>query len=273
MAARVFRHVLLAALAGLALSACPPRLPDVEPDGGAVRVLKHAHNDYAHARPLLDALEAGFESVEADVWLDGTGIGVSHGGAPFVGSLRALYLEPLAARVAAQGGSVHGDGQPFYLWLDLKDGSQGLQDALDAELRAWPFLTTWDDAGPVAQGAVTVVLTGTDAAKRALVERPAPRPCVRDSNGYSPDDPPADGRWAFYAVNYFAFLSWAGTGDMGPAQRQQLRNLVAGAHAKGRALRLWSNPDSEAYWQEARDAGVDFVNTDRLSDLAAAFAQ
>src|SRR5436190_846130 len=29
----------------------------------------HAHNDYEHKRPLLDALECGFTSVEADIWL------------------------------------------------------------------------------------------------------------------------------------------------------------------------------------------------------------
>ena len=29
----------------------------------------HAHNDYEHKRPLFDALEQGFCSVEADVWL------------------------------------------------------------------------------------------------------------------------------------------------------------------------------------------------------------
>jgi len=29
----------------------------------------HAHNDYQHERPLLDALAHGFQSVEADVFL------------------------------------------------------------------------------------------------------------------------------------------------------------------------------------------------------------
>ena len=29
----------------------------------------HAHNDYLHARPLLDALDHGFCSVEADIYL------------------------------------------------------------------------------------------------------------------------------------------------------------------------------------------------------------
>jgi len=27
----------------------------------------HAHNDYLHPRPMLDALDAGFTSVEADI--------------------------------------------------------------------------------------------------------------------------------------------------------------------------------------------------------------
>src|SRR5688500_5242918 len=29
----------------------------------------HAHNDYLHDRPLLDALDHGFNSVEADIFL------------------------------------------------------------------------------------------------------------------------------------------------------------------------------------------------------------
>src|SRR6478672_5812077 len=31
----------------------------------------HAHNDYEHARPLYDALDQGFTSVEADVYTVG----------------------------------------------------------------------------------------------------------------------------------------------------------------------------------------------------------
>jgi hypothetical protein len=263
------RKLLLAVL----LAACPPVLPEV--DGGVAppASLKHAHNDYEHARPLLDALDQGFESVEADVWLDGDDIGVSHTGVPFKGSLRALYLDPLAARVAARSGSVHGDRRPFFLWIDLKQGDAKLQELLVTQLAAYDMLSTFSDLGEDRPGAVVVVLTGNDAAKRALVERPGPRPYVRDSNFYSPDDPPADGKWAFYAVNYWGFLAWDGNGAMPAAQRRQLENLVNGARAKGRAIRLFANPDTPAYWREARAAGVDFVNTDKLAELAAAFRE
>src|SRR5690242_5509037 len=38
----------------------------------------HAHNDYEHTRPLLDALDQGFCSVEADVWLIDGELRVAH---------------------------------------------------------------------------------------------------------------------------------------------------------------------------------------------------
>ncbi len=39
----------------------------------------HAHNDYRHHRPLLDALAHGFTSVEADVFLVDDQLLVAHG--------------------------------------------------------------------------------------------------------------------------------------------------------------------------------------------------
>jgi len=38
----------------------------------------HSHNDYAHTRPLLDALDQGFCSVEADIYLENGQLLVGH---------------------------------------------------------------------------------------------------------------------------------------------------------------------------------------------------
>jgi hypothetical protein len=57
----------------------------------------HAHNDYEHDRPLFDALEHGFTSVEADVWLVDGELRVAHDledAKPGV-TLESLYLDPL----------------------------------------------------------------------------------------------------------------------------------------------------------------------------------
>ena len=82
----------------------------------------------------------------------------------------------------------------------------------------------------------------------------------------------ADGRWGYYAVNYYSLMQWDGAGAIPTTQRKQLENLVNGAHATGRHIRIFSNPDTAGYWTAAREAHVDFVNTDKLSELAAAFA-
>ena len=38
----------------------------------------HSHNDYVHSRPLVEALEQGFDSVEADVFLVKNDLLVGH---------------------------------------------------------------------------------------------------------------------------------------------------------------------------------------------------
>ena len=98
------------------------------------------------------------------------------------------------------------------------------------------------------------------------------RPFIRDSNDFATADPPADGKWGYYAVNYYGFMQWDGVGNIPATQRRQLENLVNGAHAVNRRIRIFANPDTVDFWREARLAHADFVNTDKLAELAAAFA-
>src|SRR5947208_14209481 len=72
----------------------------------------HAHNDYEHKRPLLDALDHGFCSVEADIFLVDGKLLVAHeiGQTKPERTLQALYLDPLRERVKANGGRVVKDG-------------------------------------------------------------------------------------------------------------------------------------------------------------------
>ena len=78
--------------------------------GAAVTPLPHAHahNDYEHARPLLDALAHGFCSVEADVFLRDGRLLVAHTPLDLKPerTLERLYLDPLRQRVRANGGQM-----------------------------------------------------------------------------------------------------------------------------------------------------------------------
>src|SRR5260370_29845311 len=96
-------------------------------------VLTHSHNDYTQRHPLADALSNGFRSVEADIWLVDGEIWVSHLGFNLVGTLRELYLEPLREMIERRG-AVYGDGEPLYLWLDIKTSEPARRPALHALL-------------------------------------------------------------------------------------------------------------------------------------------
>jgi hypothetical protein len=66
----------------------------------------HAHNDYEHERPLIDALAHGFQSVEADVFLVEGKLLVAHNlkDVKEDRTFEGLYLDPLLSRVKANQG-------------------------------------------------------------------------------------------------------------------------------------------------------------------------
>ena len=82
----------------------------------------HAHNDYEQKRPLFDALDHGFGSVEADVFLVKGELLVGH---TFLQlqrerTLERLYLDPLRALIKQNGGKVYRDGPVLWLLIDVK---------------------------------------------------------------------------------------------------------------------------------------------------------
>src|SRR4051812_6754640 len=83
----------------------------------------HAHNDYLHSRPLFDALDNGFTSVEADIYLVDGNLLVGHNRDALKPerTLESLYLAPLAERVHQNGGHVYPNTTRFFLLIDIKD--------------------------------------------------------------------------------------------------------------------------------------------------------
>lgn len=231
--------------------------------------LLHSHNDYEQRHPLFDALSQRFDSVEADVFLVEGKLQVSHTGASVAGTLQDLYLDPLH-RIVDRDGSVHGDGKPFYLWIDLKDSNPDLVPVLHEVLSRYPMLTIHTDAQTL-EGPVTVILTGDSGNKKRYVKHYSERRATRDADTLSTLDPPADSRWLWYAVDWWRISSsttpWTGWGPIPPEERTKLNEAVRIAHASGRKLRIYGAPDYETYWNEALAARVDLIGTDRLSEL------
>lgn len=131
----------------------------------------HAHNDYEHPRPLLDALDHRFGSVEADIYLVGGQLLVAHDPEDLDPSrtLESLYLDPLAARVRAHHGRVYRrDRGSLQLLIDIKTEGEATYLELDRRLRRYKNLFTSYAHGRVFPGAVTAVVSGDRAARAPM---------------------------------------------------------------------------------------------------------
>lgn len=261
------RYVLLAALA-VACTAPPSAIDQnrsARPSIAPTSLAAHAHNDYEHARPLLDALDAGFRSVEADVYYAGGKLAVSHDGKTSKGTLESLYLAPLQQRIASHHGSVYGDGKPFRLVIDLKDADDNLPTAIDTVFARYPMLSRFL-GGAYVRGPVEIVFTGNDAMKRAVVSGT----CwgTRDTNVFSTNESILDSRWTDYALDWAQCIDWDGTGTMPEDEQRTLAYLVGYAHALHRKIRIYDAPDRPAVWAAESAAGVDFIGTNDLGGLS-----
>ncbi|WP_432545673.1 phosphatidylinositol-specific phospholipase C/glycerophosphodiester phosphodiesterase family protein [Kineococcus sp. SYSU DK004] len=272
--------LVLPLTAAPALAATAPADPPAAVGAPAAAVAlpqAHAHNDYEHERPLLDALDHGFTSVEADVWLVDGELLVAHDAVDLDRSrtLQSLYLDPLAERVAANGGSVHpGHDEPLQLLVDVKTLAVPTYLRLHEVLSGYPQLLTefrvGEDGYDARPGAVTAVVSGNRPVD--LMARQPVRWAGYDGrsgdlgSGADPDFMP------LLSENWTNLFTWTGEGEMPAAERARLQQLTATAHADGRAVRFWATPDEpgparEAVWTELLAAGVDHVNTDDLAGL------
>lgn len=236
----------------------------------------HAHNDYEHPRPLFDALDHRFGSVEADIFLVGDQLLIGHDASELDPSrtLESLYLDPLAALVKANHGSVYrGWHKPLQLLIDIKTEGSSTYLELDRHLLRYKHLFTTYAHGRVHPGAVTNVISG-DRAARIPMEAQTVRRAFYDGRLTDLGSSAPASFISLISDNWALNFTWLGDGAFPDAERQKLRGIVRQAHAAGQTVRFWNTPDlagpaRDALWGELVAAGVDFLNTDDLAGLEA----
>ncbi|MER5220922.1 phosphatidylinositol-specific phospholipase C/glycerophosphodiester phosphodiesterase family protein [Streptomyces flaveus] len=234
----------------------------------------HAHNDYLHPRPLFDALDHRFGSLEADIFLVGDQLLVAHDAVELdpARTLESLYLDPLARRVKANHGSVYrGYRKPIQLLIDLKTEGSSTYLELDRHLRRYKHLFTTYAHGRVFPGPVTAVISG-DRAARTPMEAQTVRRAFYDGRLADLSSPAPASFIPLISDNWTLNFTWQGIGPFPEAERQKLRGIISAAHSRRQKVRFWATPDlagpaRDALWGELLAADVDYLNTDDLAGL------
>ncbi|MBX7133271.1 MAG: phosphatidylinositol-specific phospholipase C/glycerophosphodiester phosphodiesterase family protein [Fimbriimonadaceae bacterium] len=250
----------------------------------------HAHNDYEHKRPLADALDQGFTSVEADIFLVDGELLVGHDKKDLKPerTLDRLYLEPLYEGYKARGGIYTtglwvGEppkpdegrepsfdarfpfkpayGQTFQLLIDIKTGGAEVYPVLAGKLKKVRDMLT-QFGQEVKPGMVTVVISGDRPVD--LIQKDKDRLCAIDGRPIDLDgDRPKD-LVPLVSENWLTMFRWLGVKGMPSEQRQKLHDYISKAHRQGRRVRFWGAPDNPDIWRVLWNAGVDYIGSDNL---------
>lgn len=227
----------------------------------------HAHNDYAHARPLAEALEHGFCNIEADVWLVDGKLLVAHDRKDVKPerTLESLYLDPLRERVKANGGRVYRGWPTLTLLVDVKSEAKATYAALEAVLARYAEILTVYENGRERPGAVSIVVSGNRTLE--MVKAAPRRYSALDGRSSDLDLAEPVTVYPWISENWAKLSKWKGQGPLPETDRATLRAWVGRAHAKGRKLRFWNYPETPEAWRILVEENVDMIGTDHLARL------
>jgi len=232
----------------------------------------HSHNDYEHERPLFDALECNFKSIEADVYAIGDSLFVAHNSEDIKPgrTLRTLYLEPLKNQITKNNGSVYGNGEEVILFIDIKDDGLKTYQLLHKILENFKQDLTVFENGVKKTGSILVVVSGNRPFEFMQVQKI--RYAGYDGRLENLESDISPNLMPVVSDNWPKYFKWDGIGEMPETEKQKLTELSKKAKQKGYVLRFWGTPNRTVeqritVWTELKIAGVGLIGADDLGEL------
>jgi glycerophosphoryl diester phosphodiesterase len=227
----------------------------------------HAHNDYEKPRPLLAALEARADYIEADVWLQNGTLVVAHDRKDIdpARTLDSLYLRPIGQLFARYNGRVSKErNYTFCLVIDVKDKPEAVLPVLLTQVQN--YLTAFNrKASPLA---IQLIISGN---------RPKPEQYFDQSTMLQFDGRPSEvyddetlQRVAIISDSFLNYSRWNGTGELTDADKEKLKRIIKRAHQQNKLIRFWAAPDTPEGWKQLRKLGADIINTDHVAEATQA---
>ena len=231
--------------------------------------MAHSHNDYLNDKPLLSALENSFKSIEVDVFLLRSELYVGHNWLQLRKNktIEKLYLDHLWQKYNENSGSIYKNNIPLYLLVDFKTSSNKTYLALLTKLEKYKPMLTRVVSDSLFQGAVTIIISGD-------------KPDVDEFKKETDRITFLDGRFSDIGMNisndimplismsWLDYFQWDGIGKLPKNQRAVLDKIIKAVHLEDKHLRFWATPDNKNSWITLEQAGVDLINTDKISEFS-----
>lgn len=232
----------------------------------------HSHNDYEHERPLFDALDCKFKSIEADIYTVGDSIFVAHDFDKIKPgrTLRNIYLEPLKNEIIQNNGSVYGNGEEVILFIDIKDDGLKTYQNLHRILTEYKSQLTSFAHDKKKQGSIMVVVSGNRPFE--FMQSQTIRYAGFDGRLENLDSGISPNLMPVVSDNWFKYFKWDGTEKMTETEKLKLKNYAEKARNQGYILRFWNTPNRtpeqrKAVWTELKNAEVGLIGVDELKEL------
>jgi alkaline phosphatase len=228
----------------------------------------HSHNDYENPIPFLTAYHEAFGSIEADVFLVHDTLFIAHSEDELKRhrTLDDYYLRPLNQFVLDNGGYPYKDSaRHLQMLIEAKTEAVPTINKLIAMLRHYPAL--------IHGTKVSWVITGHRPDPHTFIQYPSFIQFDGDL-GHVMDPAKA---YSTQALSKIAMLSadlkdyskWNGKSNIPASERRLLDSVIAKAHSLGKPVRFWDSPDEINAWYQLMHRGVDYLNTDHITALAA----
>ena len=222
----------------------------------------HAHNDYVHPVPFWTAYNAGFGSIEADIFLRDSQLLVAHEEKELVNkrSLEDLYLKPIQSCIEKNKGYVYADStRQLQLLIDVKTDSIATLNKLITVLQNYPAL--------INNHSLKLVITG---GRPVAADFPTyPSYILFDGNlGIEYSKASLD-KIAMLSSSFKNYSLWNGSGKIAVKEKKLLKNEIRKAHALHKPVRFWEAPDVPNAWYQLMHLKADYINTDHINELAA----
>ncbi|TDH21666.1 alkaline phosphatase [Segetibacter sp. 3557_3] len=224
----------------------------------------HAHNDYNHPVPFWTAYKEGFGSIEADVFLIDTVLYVAHNLADTARArtLESLYLDPLEQAIANSRGYAYADrAKTLLLLIDIKTEAVATLARIETVVGRYKSIVN-------CKG-LKLVITGNQPAIATFTGYPTY--IWFDGNLAKEYTIGTLGRIALFSDNFKRYSKWSGEGVPATEERALVQSLIDKAHALKKPIRFWNAPDLPTAWKQFIEWKADYINTDKVAEIAAFF--